>query len=75
MMNPTKNVMTMLGYLSVSNDLLKFKGVKLYFRNEYQDFYSIVGTLVLTDFEALFYSDDGKRDMQVSRSVDYFENY
>jgi hypothetical protein len=54
-MNPTKN----------------FKGVKLYFRNEYQDFYSIVGTLVLTDFEALFYSDDGKRDMQATfHSVD-----
>jgi hypothetical protein len=59
MMNPTKN----------------FKGVKLYFRNEYQDFYSIVGTLVLTDFEALFYSDDGKRDMQVDRSGNYFQNY
>ena len=49
--------------------VFQFKGVKLYFRNEYQDFYSVVGTLVLTDFEALFYSDDGKRDAQVTRSV------
>jgi hypothetical protein len=50
-MNPTKN----------------FPRVRQWFRGEFQSFYSIEGTLVLSDYELVFYATDSSRarDMHV----------